>query len=105
MFQSVDDSTIKAGIFVQVVNLNVINFWLVQGEEATFISQRSVNAINGRLSLERDAGDGTVTAYFNDLAVGDPIPFVAAEAAVQPALFAHNGGVIVTVVSWRVRLR
>lgn len=105
MFQSVEDSAVKAGVYLQVVNPNVINFWLVQGEEATFISQRSVNAINGRISLERDAGNGQVRAYFNDIPVGDPIPFVGAEAAVQPALFVHNGGVIVTVVNWQMRLR
>jgi len=31
MFQSVEDNATKVGIYLQVVNLNVVNFWLVQG--------------------------------------------------------------------------
>jgi serine/threonine protein kinase len=105
MFQSSQDETLKAGVILQVVNLNAVNFWLVQGEEHTFISQRSVNSITGRVRLERDAINGTVTAFFENAQIGDPIPFTEAETPIQPVLFARNGGVEVTVVNWRVGLR
>ena len=84
---------------------DAVNFWLLQGEEQTFVSQRAVNSITGRVWLERDAINGTVTAYFNEAQIGDPMPFAEAETPIQPVLFARNGGIEVTVVSWRVGLR
>lgn len=105
LLQSTEDPALRVGLYLQASNLNVLNFWQIIGEETVFVSQRAVNTITGRLRLERNPADGTVTAFFNDAQIGDPMAFTAPEAAVQPALFVRNGGVIVTVVNWRVGLR
>jgi hypothetical protein len=105
LLQSADDESVKVGLHIQVVNLNVLNLWLRQGDELTFISQRSVNNVIARVRLERDPQTGSVTAFFNDAQVGQPMPFVRPDEQVQPAIFVKDGGVIVSVANWRVGLR
>jgi hypothetical protein len=104
LLESVDDPTMIAGLYIQVVNLNVVNLWQIQGDERTFISQRSVNAVIARVRLERDPVSGNVLMLFNDTQVGSAVPFVPPEAPVQPRLFVKDGGVIVGVTSWRINL-
>ena len=105
VLQSADDSATRAGVHIQVVSLNAINLCLVADTALNCVSQRSVSQISPRLRLERDPSSGAVTVFFNDAQVGDPIPFVPAEAPVQPVLFVRRGGVIVSVVNWRLGLR
>lgn len=105
VLQSASDSAARAGVHIQVASLNAINLCLVEGAALDCVSQRSVSQISPRLRLERDASSGAVTVFFNDAQVGDPIPFVSLETPVQPVLFVRRGGVIVSVVNWRVGLR
>lgn len=103
--QSVNDPALRVGVRVNVVNLNTVNLYLIDGDEQTFIIQRSVNAIDPRLRLERDAATGDVTVFFDDVPVGEPLRFVAPEALVEPALFMLEGGTLINVNGWRVTLR
>ncbi len=103
--QSVNDPAIRVGLKVQVVNLSTVNLYLIDGDEEDFIVQRAVNAIDPRLRLERDANNGTVTIFYDDAQVGQPLPFIAPEAPVEPVVFVIEGGVLVNVNSWRVTLR
>ncbi|TVR20814.1 MAG: hypothetical protein EA396_09655 [Anaerolineaceae bacterium] len=103
--QSVNDPALRVGVRVGVVNLNTVNLYLIDGDEQVFIIQRSVNAIDPRLRLERDAATGDVTIFFDDVPVGEPLRFVAPEALVEPALFMLEGGVLINVNGWRVTLR
>jgi len=105
MLQSTEDPTLTAGLHVQVVSLTAVNLSLRQGDDITFERQVSVNNIITRLRLERDPATGEVIAFFNDGQIGDPMPFVDAEAPVQSALYIRDGGVIVNVTRWRVNLR
>ncbi len=105
MLQSVDDPTLTAGLYVQVANATAVNLYQRVGDESTFIVQRSVSAVVARIRLERDPSNGAVTVFFNDSQIGQPIPFIGADQAVQPVLFIQDGGVIVSVTNWRVTLR
>jgi hypothetical protein len=46
-----------------------------------------------------------VLLYLNDEQIGTAIEFIPPDAAVLPVLFVKDGGVIVSVVNWRVTLR
>lgn len=105
LLRSVEDESVQVGLHIQVVNLNVINLWIQDGDEITFASQRSVNAIIARVRLERDASTGRVTVFFNDAQVGTALDFVRPDEPVQPVLFVKDGGVIVNVTNWRIGLR
>ncbi len=105
LLQSVNDPSLSLGISIQVVNLNTVNIYIREGDEITFNVQRSANAIDPRLRIERDAVDGDVTLFFNDFQIGEPLPFLAPEAQIQPILFVTDGGVLVNVTSWQISLR
>lgn len=105
MMQSVNDPDLRVGLHIQVVNLTTINFWLQNGDERTFILQRSVNSINPRLRLERDNTTGYVTAFWDDFQIGEPMVFLAPEAAIQPVIYVRDGGVLLNLLNWRVWLR
>ncbi|MCL4253138.1 MAG: hypothetical protein KJ043_05100, partial [Anaerolineae bacterium] len=105
MMQSVNDPDLRVGLHIQVVNLTTINFWLQDGDERTFILQRSVNSINPRLRLERDNTTGYVTAFWDDFQIGEPMVFLAPEAAIQPVIYVRDGGVLLNLLNWRVWLR
>ncbi|MFW5748444.1 MAG: hypothetical protein ACOCYT_02390, partial [Chloroflexota bacterium] len=53
--RSVNDPSLEVGLYVQVVNLTTVNLYLRDGDELNFIVQRSENAIDPRIRLERDA--------------------------------------------------
>ncbi len=103
LLQSADGER-RAGIQVQQVAANVINLALYSGDEANFISQRAASNMIARLRLERDRETGSVSAYFNDSRIGDPIALVAADEAVAPVLFVKDGGVVIGVSAWQITL-
>ena len=106
MLQNVDDPTQQAGIYVQVVNLNVLNlFQRIGDNDPVFVRQLSVNNVLTRIRIEHDPISGDITVFLGDALVGEPIPFVSPDASLQPVLFVKDGGVIVNVTSWRVGLR
>jgi serine/threonine protein kinase len=82
----------RVGIRVEVVNQTVINLYRLVDEQATFLSQRSVNAVIVRLRMERSLENGSVSLYYNDELLGEPVPFLSPDAAVQPAVFVRDGG-------------
>ncbi len=92
-----------AGIQVQQVGPQVISLALYRNGEADFVSQRQANNVIARLRLSRDASSGAVSAYFNDMLVGDPIEFAPADAAILPVIFVKDG-VVIGVSTWDVTL-
>ncbi|MEQ8671815.1 MAG: hypothetical protein RLP44_05065 [Aggregatilineales bacterium] len=105
LFQNASEDTQEAGLFVEVVGTNVVNLWQRINGENTFIRQVSVNVITPTIRLERDAVSGGITAFFNNVQVGNPMPFATPEADILPVLFVQNGGVILNITDWRVNLR
>ncbi len=106
MLQDVNDPTQRAGIYIQVVNLNVLNlFQRIGDQKPVFVRQLSVNNILTRIRIEHDPITGDITVFLGNALVGEPIPFVSPEASLQPVLFVKDGGVIVNVTNWRVGLR
>lgn len=105
MMQSVNNPDLRVGLHIQVVNLTTINLWLQNGDERTFVLQRSVNNINPRLRLERDNITGYVTAFWDDFQIGERMVFVAPEAAIQPVIYVRDGGVLLNLLNWRIWLR
>ena len=92
------------GIQVQQVGPAVISLALYQNGVADVISQRSVNNIIARLRLDYDRDQETVSAYFNDSPVGNPMSFAAADNDVLPAIFVKDGGMIIGVSTWTLNL-
>jgi hypothetical protein len=105
MFQSVNNPDLRVGLHIQVVNLTTLNLWLQNGDEREFVLQRSVNSINPRLRLERDQRTGYITAFLDDFQVGEPMVFVAPEAAIVPVLYVRDGGVLLNLSAWRMWLQ
>lgn len=105
MFQSVNNPDLRVGLHIQVVNLTTLNLWLQNGDEREFVLQRSVNSINPRLRLERDERTGYITAFLDDFQVGEPMVFVAPEAAIAPVLYVRDGGVLLNLSAWRMWLQ
>lgn len=93
----------RVGIEVQVVQQGIVNIALIDGETRTVVSQRADGLSDVRLRLERDLVSGEVVVYYNDESIGRLS--LAADAPVVPALYIHNGGVIVHVREWTATLR
>lgn len=104
LLQSTDDGN-NAGVQMQVVGNNVINLSQMRNNDATFVNQRAVDRVSGRLRIDRDQSSGDVQIYFNDVPIGQPFEFIDAEAPVLPVLFVREGGVVLGVTDWRVYLR
>ncbi|MBZ0301201.1 MAG: hypothetical protein K8J31_15745, partial [Anaerolineae bacterium] len=105
LLQAADNPTATAGLQIQLMQAGVINMgqW-VNGAVRT-LSQRSVNAVAVRIRLERDTRTGTITLFFNDEQIGEPVQLAAADAPLVPVLFVRDGGVIVRVTEWRITLQ
>lgn len=103
MLQDVDNPANDAGLHVQLAQTGIINLAQRADGVTQTISQRAVNAVVVRVRLERNPAANTVTVFYNDEQLGDPIQLTAAR--VVPALFVQNGGVIVGVTDWTVTLR
>lgn len=99
------DGTREAGVYVEVVDLNTLNLYRRIDGELELVTTRTVNTILTRLRIDRDTSNGLVRLHFNDDQLGDAIPFGAADAAVIPALFVKDGGVVVNVPRWQAILR
>lgn len=104
LLQSADDPTISAGLQINKVNLSSIRLSQRTGETLENISQRSDDARNLRIRLERNPDAGTITVYVDNQQLGNPIPF-AGDEPVIPVLYVRQGGVIVHVLNWTVTLR
>jgi hypothetical protein len=105
IFINADNLNESAGLQIEVTGENAINLSRRMGESVTFVSQKAVNSITGiRIRLERDLNTGAVTLFYNDEAIGQPIE-LPPDVRLLPALFAHNGGVIVSITDWEITLR
>lgn len=93
-----------AGIQVQQVGPSVISLALYQDGVADVISQRSVNNVIARLRLDYDESNGTVSAFYNDSPIGEPMSFGGADLDLLPAIFVTDGGVVIGVSAWNVTL-
>ncbi len=93
-----------AGIQLRQVAPSIISLALYQDGAADVISQRSVSNVIARLRLELDREAGTLSAYFNDSPVGDPFAFATDDAAVLPAIFVKDGGLVIGISAWSVTL-
>jgi hypothetical protein len=94
----------QVGIDIRLVRDGVIRVGLRSGGGVSPISERAVSAYDVRLRLEYDQRAGTISAFFNNERLGQPIPF-SASAGLVPALYVKDGGVIVYVSVWSVSLR
>ena len=103
LFQNANGDS-SAGIQVQQVSPDVISLALYQNGAADVISQRSVTNLITRLRLDRDPSTGAVRAYFNDSLIGDSIDTLPPDAALEPAIFVKDGGVIIGVSAWQITL-
>lgn len=105
MLQSADDPAVSAGVQVNLTEPGRIRLSQRSGETLETFSQRSDNATNLRLRLERDLDLGVVRVFVNNQQLGNAIRFPASETTVIPVLYVHDGGVIVHVHRWLVTLR
>jgi hypothetical protein len=105
LLQSADDSAVTAGLQVNLVNLGSIRLSQRVGETLEGISQRSDDARNVRIRLERDFDAETIVVYVENQQLGNPIPFAGSDDPVVPVLYVRQGGVIVHVLSWSIALR
>jgi hypothetical protein len=90
---------------VQVLNLQAINVFQRANDERTFVSQQAVNAVLGRLRVDRDVATGVVTTFFNDTPIGPTVQLASPNAPLIPVLFIRKGGVVASVTNWRITLR
>src|SRR5690606_18476567 len=104
LLQSADDPTLNAGVQVNLVNLSSIRLSQRVGDSLETISQRSDDARNLRVRLERNVEAETITVYVDNQQLGIPIPFEGDEPVI-PVLYVRRGGVIVHVLNWSVTLR
>jgi hypothetical protein len=104
LLQSADDPALSMGVQVNLVNLSSIRLSQRVGESLETISQRSDDARNLRVRLERDSDAETITVYVDNQQLGNPLPFEGDEPVV-PVLFVRQGGVIVHVLRWSITLR
>lgn len=93
-----------AGIQLRQIAPSIISLALYQDGAADVISQRSVSNVIARLRLDLDREAGTLSAYFNDAPVGDPLEFAADDADILPAIFVKDGGIVIGISAWSVTL-
>jgi hypothetical protein len=105
LLQNADDPAQVVGLQIDQVEAGMIRLSLVEGTELTPISQRSDNGGALDVRLERDLDQETILVYVNDQLLGASLSFVGVDVPVIPALYVHDGGVIVYVSDWTVTLR
>jgi hypothetical protein len=105
LLQNENDPGESAGLQVNLVDLGSIRLSQRVGGTLETISQRSDDARDLRIRLERDLDAETVVVYVNNQQLGNPIPFTGSGDPVVPVLYVREGGVIVYVLSWSITLR
>jgi len=103
-FESANDGN-NVGLQIDIVSSNAINLVAINNNNRNFLRQRSVSSVIVRLRLDRDATNGDVSLFINDEPIGSRIPFIEAEEPVLPVIFVKDGGVVLSINSWRVILR
>jgi len=93
------------GVMLQALSLTSLNLFQRVDGESVFVSQQAVNAVLGRLRIDRDIATGVVTTFLNDVPIGSSVQLPRADAPLTPILFIHGGGVVASVTNWRVTLR
>ena len=99
-----DEPEAAGGVRVRLAQPGVINLLQRRGEQLLTVGQRTVNAVVARLRLERDVEAETLRVYFNDEALGEPIPLTPGQALL-PTLTVRRGGVVVSVTDWQLTLQ
>lgn len=99
------DGSAPVGLKVEAQSMTQIALYQRIDGVDSVVSQKAVNAVLGRVRVVRDINAGTVAVFWNDEQVGPSIPFVRGDVGVIPALFVHDGGVVVNVSGWRIGLR
>jgi hypothetical protein len=99
------DGSAPVGIKVEAQTTTQIALYQRRDNTDSFVSQRAVNFVTGRLRIVRDTNTQTAAVFYNEEQVGPSIPFVAADVPVYPVLFVRDGGVVTVVNNWRVSLR
>ncbi len=105
LLQHAEDPAQAVGIQINLVEPDVIRLSLVSGDEITPVSQRARDSRPLRIRIDRNLANQAVQVLVNDQPFGPPVPFVDAETPVLPVLYVHDGGVIVYVTAWEVRLQ
>lgn len=99
------DGSAPVGIKVEAQTTTQIALYQRRDNADSFVSQRAVNFVTGRLRVVRDTNTRTVAIFYNEEQIGPSIPFVAADVPVYPVLFVRDGGVVTVVNNWRISLR
>lgn len=99
------DGSAPVGLKIEAQTTTQIALYQRRENGDSFVSQRAVNFISGRLRIIRDTNTQTVAVFYNEEQIGPSIPFVGAEVPVTPILFVRDGGVVAVVNNWRVTLR
>jgi hypothetical protein len=99
------DGSAPVGIKVEAQTTTQIALYQRRDNADSFVSQRAVNFVTGRLRIVRDTNTQTAAVFYNEEQIGPSIPFVAADVPVYPVLFVRDGGVVTVVNNWRVSLR
>jgi hypothetical protein len=92
------------GLEVRLVREGVIRLGIRSSAGVATVSERAVSDYDVTIRLEYDPTAGTVQIWFEDAPVGQPIA-LGANAQIVPVLLVREGGVIVYVDAWDVRLR
>jgi len=99
------DGVQNRGVVLQALSLTSLNLFQRVDGESVFVSQQAVNAVLGRLRIDRDIATGVVTTFLNDAQIGGTVQLPRPDMPLTPVLFIHGGGVVASVTNWRVTLR
>ncbi len=95
--------TARVGIQAQQVDSTTISLAQYQNGGADVIRELSVSNVIVRLRLDYDRAGETVSAYFNDSLVGEPMSFASDNDAL-PTIFVKDGGLVIGVSTWMLTL-
>ncbi len=93
------------GLQINALNNTTITVFETQNNTLTALRTRSVGSIVVRLRIDRNIETGEVLLYLNDEQLTPAIDFFDADTPIVPVLSVRDGGVIIRVTDWRIRLR